>query len=57
MSHNQGGSPRHRDASYTWYEVRRCMIDCCIGRENIVEVRSPAVQQPYTYTVDCWDKR
>ena len=48
----------------TWYEVRRCVFDCCIGRVNIIPgsgvpcnnavvVRPPAaaVRQPHTYTV------
>ena len=30
------------DASYTWYEVRRCVFDCCFGRETVVVVRSRA---------------
>ena len=34
--------------SYTWYNVQRCVFDCCIGRFNIAVVQSPAVHQPRT---------
>ena len=30
--------------------VRRCVFGCCIERENVVRVRSPAVHQPPTHT-------
>ena len=31
-------------------EVRRCVFNRYIGRENVVVVRSPAVHQPHTHT-------
>ena len=37
-------------ALYTWYEVRRCVFDCCIGRENVIVVRYLAVQHVHTCT-------
>ena len=37
-----------------WYEARRCVFGCCIGRETltllVVVSRSPAVHQPPTNT-------
>ena len=39
--------------SNTWDEVRQCVFHRCIGRENVVEIRSPlaAVHLPHAYTV------
>ena len=38
-------------ASYTWYEVRRCVFDCCLGRGNVDVLRFAAVHRPHTHTL------
>ena len=39
-------------ASYSPSEVRQCVFDCCVGRENVVVVRPPAaVHQPHTHFI------
>ena len=40
----------------TWYEVRPCVFDCCIGRETVDVARSRAVHQPHTYAVTSGSK-
>ena len=38
-------------ASHTWHKVRQRVFDRCIGRGNVVVVRSPTVHQPHVYIV------
>ena len=43
-------------ASYTWYEVRRCVL-ACIGHEHVAVVRPSAVHQPHARTLSLLAQR
>ena len=45
-------------ASFIWYAVLSCLIDCCVRHETVVSVaRSPALHQQHTHIHrDYWRK-